>query len=62
MIEGGYTLLEKLKEKIDFLILLVSPKIRNGLNAQNMIDMDFEIIHENFIGKEKIIYLRRKVK
>lgn len=62
MIEGGYTLLEKLKEKIDFLILLVTPKIRNGLNAQNMIDMDFEIIHENFIGKEKIIYLRRKVK
>ena len=50
-----------LKEKIDYIILIVSPKIRNGINALNKIDMDFEIIHENYIGKEKIIYLKKIV-
>jgi diaminohydroxyphosphoribosylaminopyrimidine deaminase / 5-amino-6-(5-phosphoribosylamino)uracil reductase len=60
MVEGTYTLIDVLKERIDYLVLLVSPKIRKGLNALNEIDMDFEIIHENFIGKEKIIYLKRK--
>lgn len=60
MIEGTYTLLEKLKEKIDFIILIVSPKIKKGNNALNEIDMDFEIIHENFIGEDKIIFLKRK--
>ena len=60
MIEGTYTLLEKLKEKIDFIILIVSPKIKKGNNALNEIDMHFEIIHENFIGEDKIIFLKRK--
>ena len=60
MIEGVYQLLEVLKERIDFIVLLVSPKIRSGMNALNDIDMDFEIIHENYIGQEKIIYLKRK--
>ena len=60
MIEGSYNLLATLKERIDYIMLLVSPKIRKGLNALNDIDMDFEIVHENFIGDEKIIYLKRK--
>ncbi|QKF80942.1 bifunctional diaminohydroxyphosphoribosylaminopyrimidine deaminase/5-amino-6-(5-phosphoribosylamino)uracil reductase RibD [Halarcobacter ebronensis] len=60
MVEGTYSLMEILKERIDFVVLLVSPKIRKGLNALNDIDQDFEIIHENMIGKEKIIYLKRK--
>lgn len=62
MVEGVYNLLNILKEKVDFIVLLVSPKIRNGINALNEIDIDFEIIHENFIGSEKIIYLKRKEK
>ena len=61
MVEGVYNLMNILKEKIDYIILIVSPKIRNGINALNEIDMDFEIIHENYIGKEKIMYLKRKV-
>ena len=61
MVEGIYNLMNILKEKIDYIILIVSPKIRNGINALNKIDMDFEIIHENYIGKEKIIYLKRIV-
>ncbi|MFW3327347.1 bifunctional diaminohydroxyphosphoribosylaminopyrimidine deaminase/5-amino-6-(5-phosphoribosylamino)uracil reductase RibD, partial [Aliarcobacter butzleri] len=47
MIEGVYNLLDKLKERIDFFILIISPKIRKGQNALNEIDLDFEIIHEN---------------
>lgn len=60
MVEGVYNLLEVLKERVDYIILLISPKIRKGLNALNKIDMDFEIVHENFIGEEKIVYLKRK--
>ncbi|MDN5098260.1 bifunctional diaminohydroxyphosphoribosylaminopyrimidine deaminase/5-amino-6-(5-phosphoribosylamino)uracil reductase RibD [Aliarcobacter butzleri] len=60
MIEGVYNLLDKLKERIDFFILIISPKIRKGQNALNEIDLDFEIIHENFIGEDKIIFLKRK--
>ncbi|MFW2568274.1 bifunctional diaminohydroxyphosphoribosylaminopyrimidine deaminase/5-amino-6-(5-phosphoribosylamino)uracil reductase RibD [Aliarcobacter butzleri] len=60
MIEGVYNLLDKLKERIDFFILIISPKIRKGHNALNEIDLDFEIIHENFIGEDKIVFLKRK--
>ncbi len=61
MIEGGYTLLEELKERIDYIILLVSPKIKVGLNAiSKSLDLEFEIIHENYVGVDKIVYLKRK--
>ncbi|MCG3662729.1 bifunctional diaminohydroxyphosphoribosylaminopyrimidine deaminase/5-amino-6-(5-phosphoribosylamino)uracil reductase RibD [Aliarcobacter butzleri] len=60
MIEGVYNLLDKLKERIDFFILIISPKIRKGQNALNEIDLDFKIIHENFIGEDKIVFLKRK--
>jgi diaminohydroxyphosphoribosylaminopyrimidine deaminase/5-amino-6-(5-phosphoribosylamino)uracil reductase len=60
MVEGTYNLLDKLKEKIDFIILLISPKIRMGNNALNEINIDFEIMHENFIGEDKIVFLKRR--
>ncbi len=60
MIEGTYNLLEKLKQRIDFIILIISPKIKNGDNALNEINIDFEIMHENFIGEDKIVFLKRK--
>lgn len=60
MIEGVYTLLEKVKDKIDFFIFIISPKIRKGQNALNEIDINFEVIHENFIGEDKIVFLKRK--
>jgi len=60
MVEGTYNLLDILKEKLDFIVLLINPKIKKGLNAINEIDMDFEIIHENYIGNEKIVFLKRK--
>ena len=60
MVEGIYNLMNILKEKIDYIILIVSPKIRNGMNALNEIDIDFEIVHENYIGEDKIVFLKRK--
>lgn len=60
MVEGTYNLMDQLKERIDYIVLLVSPKIRKGVNALNDLDIDFEIVHENFIGEEKILFLKRK--
>ena len=60
MVEGTYNLLDKLKERVDYIVLIISPKIRKGQNALNDLDIDFKIILENFIGEEKIIYLKRK--
>jgi diaminohydroxyphosphoribosylaminopyrimidine deaminase/5-amino-6-(5-phosphoribosylamino)uracil reductase len=60
MAEGTYNLMEVLKERLDYLMLIVNPKIRKGVNALNELDMDFEIVHENYIGNEKIVYLKRK--
>jgi diaminohydroxyphosphoribosylaminopyrimidine deaminase/5-amino-6-(5-phosphoribosylamino)uracil reductase len=61
MVEGVYNLLDILKDKIDFFILIISPKIRDGVNATNKLNIDFEILHENYLGDEKIVFLKRKV-
>ena len=61
MVEGVYNSMNILKERIDYIVLIVSPKIRNGINALNEINIDFEIVHENYIGEEKIMFLKRKV-
>ena len=58
MIEGGYKLLDILKETFDYLVLLISPKMRVGLNAKE-IEMDFKIVHENYIGEDKIVFLKK---
>ncbi|MFA9372565.1 MAG: bifunctional diaminohydroxyphosphoribosylaminopyrimidine deaminase/5-amino-6-(5-phosphoribosylamino)uracil reductase RibD [Poseidonibacter sp.] len=60
MVEGTYNLLENLKERIDFVILLISPKIKKGLNSLNEINIDFEIMHENYVGEDKIVFLKRR--
>lgn len=60
MVEGTYNLMEKLKEKVDYILLIISPKIRKGQNAVNDLDIDFKIVHENYIGEEKIVFLKRK--
>jgi diaminohydroxyphosphoribosylaminopyrimidine deaminase/5-amino-6-(5-phosphoribosylamino)uracil reductase len=61
MVEGTYNLLDKLKERLDFIVLIISAKIRNGINALNELDIDFDIIHENYIGVEKVVFLKRKI-
>lgn len=60
MVEGVYNLLNILKEKLDYIVLLVNPKIKKGINVLNDIEIDFEIVHENYIGEEKIIFLKIK--
>jgi len=60
MVEGTYNLLDSLKEKLDYIVLIINPKIRKGVNALNDLDIDFEIVHENYIGEEKLVFLKRK--
>lgn len=57
MVEGGYNLLDKLKDKIDYVMLLVNAKMKDGLNSSN-IDIKFKIVHENYIGEDKIMILK----
>ncbi len=61
LVQQFHNLLDILKDKIDFFILIISPKIRNGVNALNELNIDFEILHENYLGDEKIVFLKRKV-
>jgi len=60
MVEGTYNLLDTLKEKLDYIVLIINPKIRKGINTLNDIDIDFDIVHENYIGEEKLVFLKRK--
>ncbi len=60
MVEGTYTLLENLKERIDFIVLIISPRIKKGQNSLNEINMEFEVMHENYIGEDKIVFLKRR--
>ena len=60
MVEGVYNLLDILKDKLDFVVLIVSPKIRDGVNAINSLNIDFEILHENYLGDEKIVFLKKR--
>ncbi|OCL92140.1 bifunctional diaminohydroxyphosphoribosylaminopyrimidine deaminase/5-amino-6-(5-phosphoribosylamino)uracil reductase RibD [Aliarcobacter thereius] len=61
MVEGVYKLLDILKDKIDFLVLIVSPKIRAGTNTTNNLNIDYEILHENYLGDEKIVFLKKRI-
>lgn len=61
MVEGVYTLLEKLQKRLDFIVLIINPKIRDGVNTNIKLDLDLEIMHENYIGNEKIIFLKRQL-
>jgi diaminohydroxyphosphoribosylaminopyrimidine deaminase/5-amino-6-(5-phosphoribosylamino)uracil reductase len=60
MVEGTYNLLDTLKDRLDYILLIVNPKIRKGVNALNDLDINFEIVHENYIGEEKLLFLKRK--
>lgn len=59
MVEGGYNLLNEIQEHIDYFILIVSPKIKHGFNGIDL-DVEFDIVHENYVGPDKIIYLKKK--
>jgi len=59
MIEGAYNLLEEIIDKIDYLVLLISPKMKIGQNILSTFECEFETVHENFIGNEKIVFLKK---
>ena len=59
MVEGTYSILKELKNKINYVLLVISPKIRKGLNSQlEELDLDFEIVHENYVGEDKLVFLK----
>ena len=58
MIEGGYKLLEIIKTKIDYIILLISPEMKFGLNYISKMNLNFKIIHEYYIEDDKIVFLK----
>ncbi len=58
MIEGGYKLLEILKNKIDYVILLITPEMKFGLNYISKMNLNFKIIHEHYIVDDKIVFLK----
>ncbi|RXJ57709.1 bifunctional diaminohydroxyphosphoribosylaminopyrimidine deaminase/5-amino-6-(5-phosphoribosylamino)uracil reductase RibD [Candidatus Marinarcus aquaticus] len=60
MIEGGYSLLNELQDVVDYFIMIVSPTMKSGFNGVEGLDINFDIIHENYIGSDKIIYLKKK--
>ena len=54
MIEGVYTLLDKLKRKDRFYCITNKSKKKKEIMLFKWpIDIDFEIIHENYIGEDK---------
>jgi diaminohydroxyphosphoribosylaminopyrimidine deaminase/5-amino-6-(5-phosphoribosylamino)uracil reductase len=59
MVEGGYSLLKVLSKEIDWLLLFISPK----LVSSEKIDFErenFEILHQQKIDKDLMIWMRRK--
>jgi diaminohydroxyphosphoribosylaminopyrimidine deaminase/5-amino-6-(5-phosphoribosylamino)uracil reductase len=57
MIEGGYQLLAILKDKIDLLMVFVSPQ--NPTNHKfNLEELGFKIIHEDDSNEDKIVWLK----
>ena len=41
-------------------VLWETQEIRKGVNALNELNIDFEILHENYLGDEKIVFLKKK--
>lgn len=63
MIEGGYSLLEILKDDIDMLLLLVSPTLKNSNDStiEYLIDEKYRILHQYYNGNESVIFLTRNI-
>ena len=59
MIEGGYNLLNNVKNKIDYLVLFVSHK-DTKLKQYSIDEKEFEVIYSYFINNfDEIIFLKK---
>jgi len=56
MVEGGFSLLNKIIEKVHFLMIFVSPKLVSNLNVEIQ-KLDFEIVFSRNIGQDILLYL-----
>ncbi|QOG12633.1 bifunctional diaminohydroxyphosphoribosylaminopyrimidine deaminase/5-amino-6-(5-phosphoribosylamino)uracil reductase RibD [Arcobacter sp. FWKO B] len=60
MVEGGYNLLNLLYDKIDMLLLFISPNMKS-LNNDEIRDMKYEILHSQRVGSDQLIFLQKKL-
>ena len=59
MIEGGYKLLNELKDNIDMLVLIVSNSMKKvNCISSNDLDIDFELLYQYQIGTDTIKFLK----
>lgn len=59
MIEGGYNLLKTLYDKIDLLMLFISPNIKNNNDILLLDELRFEILYSRQIGEDMLVFLKK---
>jgi len=57
-VEGSPALLKQMDKEIDLLMVFIAPKIQNGASMQ-MLNENYEIIHQQKIGSDILIWMRR---
>ena len=60
MVEGGYSLLNSISDKIDWLLLFISPKTITTLENR-ILELNFKIIYQTEIGGNLMIWLKREI-
>jgi diaminohydroxyphosphoribosylaminopyrimidine deaminase/5-amino-6-(5-phosphoribosylamino)uracil reductase len=59
MIEGGKSMLQEFKNRVDYLLLFVSPTINGLSNIQLLGDPNFEFLYQRKIGDDLLIWLHK---
>ena len=57
-VEGSPTLLDKMSEEINWLMVFISPKMQNGKSMQTL-NKNYEIIHQQKIDSDILIWMRK---
>lgn len=59
MVEGGYSLLNSISNKIDWILLFISPNLTSSQN-RDINNLNFRIVHKIEVGKDLLIWLKRE--
>jgi len=57
-VEGSPTLLDKMSEEINWLMVFISAKIQNGKSMQTL-NKNYEIIHQQKVDSDILVWMRR---
>jgi len=60
MIEGGYSLLERFYDRIDMLVLFISPNFKNT-NDILLSELKFQILYSTRIGDDELMLLKKRL-